>query len=172
MPTVRSQLLEGIRYAYPEPFEVLNPPDKLGEMIFSGPTPQPVGGTEPHFGVTDGILHRGSKRTGLTHGQASPGECKIIPRNPSGRAQRTHDAPRIGAQRNPPYDFWTESFSPLFRVELSFAHANRPSSARGVFDHIAGFPQLGTNVLRGIGSSTSIAEEIFNVLAQASVLPV
>ena len=41
MPTVRSQLLEVIRDAYPETFEGLAPSKQLGERIFSGPTPHP-----------------------------------------------------------------------------------------------------------------------------------
>ena len=41
MPTVRSQLLEVVRDAYPETFEGLAPSKQLGERIFSGPTPHP-----------------------------------------------------------------------------------------------------------------------------------
>jgi hypothetical protein len=41
MPTVRSQLLEVIRDAYPETFEGLTPSKPLGESVFSGPTPHP-----------------------------------------------------------------------------------------------------------------------------------
>ena len=41
MPTVRSQLLELIRDAYPETFEGVMPTKPLGETIFSGPTPHP-----------------------------------------------------------------------------------------------------------------------------------
>ena len=41
LPTVRSQLLEAIRDAYPEIFEGLAPSKSLGEGVFSGPTPHP-----------------------------------------------------------------------------------------------------------------------------------
>ena len=41
MPTVRSQLLEVVRDAYPETFEGLSPSKQLGESVFSGPTPHP-----------------------------------------------------------------------------------------------------------------------------------
>jgi hypothetical protein len=41
MPTVRSQLLEVVRDAYPETFEGLTPSKPLGESVFSGPTPHP-----------------------------------------------------------------------------------------------------------------------------------
>jgi hypothetical protein len=41
MPTVRSQLLEAVRDAYPETFEGLTPSKPLGESVFSGPTPHP-----------------------------------------------------------------------------------------------------------------------------------
>ena len=41
MPTVRSQLLEVVRDAYPETFERLSPSKPLGESIFNGPTPHP-----------------------------------------------------------------------------------------------------------------------------------
>ena len=41
MPSVRSQLLEVVRDAYPETFEGLGPSKPLGESIFSGPTPPP-----------------------------------------------------------------------------------------------------------------------------------
>jgi hypothetical protein len=41
MPTVRSQLLEAVRDAYPETFEGLTPSRPLGESVFSGPTPHP-----------------------------------------------------------------------------------------------------------------------------------
>ena len=41
MPTVRSQLLEVVRDAYPETFEGLSPSKPLGESVFSGPTPHP-----------------------------------------------------------------------------------------------------------------------------------
>ena len=41
MPTVRSQLLEVVRDAYPENFEGLAPSKPLGENVFSGPTPHP-----------------------------------------------------------------------------------------------------------------------------------
>ena len=41
MPTVRSQILEVIRDAYPETFEGLVPSKPLGESVFSGPTPHP-----------------------------------------------------------------------------------------------------------------------------------
>ena len=41
MPTVRSQLLEAVRNAYPETFEGLAPAKQLGERVFSGPTPHP-----------------------------------------------------------------------------------------------------------------------------------
>ena len=41
MPTVRSQLLEVIRDAYPETFEGLAPAKPIGESVFSGPTPHP-----------------------------------------------------------------------------------------------------------------------------------
>ena len=41
MPTIRSQLLEVIRDAYPETFEGLIPSKPLGESVFSGPTPHP-----------------------------------------------------------------------------------------------------------------------------------
>ena len=41
LPTVRSQLLELVRDAYPETFEGLVPSRPLGESIFSGPTPHP-----------------------------------------------------------------------------------------------------------------------------------
>jgi hypothetical protein len=41
MPTIRSQLLEAVRDAYPETFEGLTPSRPLGESVFSGPTPHP-----------------------------------------------------------------------------------------------------------------------------------
>jgi len=41
MPTVRSQILEVVRDAYPETFEGLGPSKPLGENVFSGPTPHP-----------------------------------------------------------------------------------------------------------------------------------
>jgi len=41
MPTVRSQLLEAIRDAYPVTFEGLDPSKTLGENVFGGPTPHP-----------------------------------------------------------------------------------------------------------------------------------
>jgi hypothetical protein len=41
MPTVRSQLLEVVRDAYPETFEGLTPSKPLGERVFSGQTPHP-----------------------------------------------------------------------------------------------------------------------------------
>ena len=41
LPTVRSQLLELVRDAYPETFEGLVPSKALGEDVFSGPTPHP-----------------------------------------------------------------------------------------------------------------------------------
>ena len=41
MPTVRSQILEVVRDAYPETFEGLAPSKPLGESVFSGPTPHP-----------------------------------------------------------------------------------------------------------------------------------
>ena len=41
LPTVRSQLLEFVRDAYPESFEGLSPSGPLGESAFSGPTPHP-----------------------------------------------------------------------------------------------------------------------------------
>ena len=41
MPTVRSQILEVVRDAYPETFEGLSPSKPLGETVFSGRTPHP-----------------------------------------------------------------------------------------------------------------------------------
>jgi len=41
MPTVRSQILEVVRDAYPETFEGLSPSRPLGERVFSGRTPHP-----------------------------------------------------------------------------------------------------------------------------------
>ncbi|KAF9646058.1 hypothetical protein BDM02DRAFT_3189181 [Thelephora ganbajun] len=41
MPTVRSQLLEVVRDAYPETFEGLDPSEALGETAFGGQTPHP-----------------------------------------------------------------------------------------------------------------------------------
>ena len=41
LPTVRSQLLELVRGAYPETFEGLDPSKPLGENVFSGPAPHP-----------------------------------------------------------------------------------------------------------------------------------
>ena len=41
MPSIRSQLLEVVRDAYPETFEGLAPSKPLGESVFSGPTPHP-----------------------------------------------------------------------------------------------------------------------------------
>jgi len=41
LPTVRSQILEIVRGAYPETFEGLGPSKPLGESIFSGRTPHP-----------------------------------------------------------------------------------------------------------------------------------
>ena len=41
MPTVRSQLLEVVRDAYPETFEGLDPSRQIGECVFSGPIPHP-----------------------------------------------------------------------------------------------------------------------------------
>ncbi|KAF9646056.1 hypothetical protein BDM02DRAFT_3189179 [Thelephora ganbajun] len=41
MPTVRSQLLEVVRDAYPETFEGLDPSKVLGERVFGGKTPHP-----------------------------------------------------------------------------------------------------------------------------------
>ena len=41
MPTVRSQLLEVVRRAYPETFEGLGPSTQIGESVFSGQTPHP-----------------------------------------------------------------------------------------------------------------------------------
>ena len=41
MPTLRSQLLEVVRDAYPETFEGPTPSTPLGESIFSGPAPHP-----------------------------------------------------------------------------------------------------------------------------------
>ena len=41
LPTVRSQLLELVRDAYPETFEGLVPSKPLGENAFSGPSPHP-----------------------------------------------------------------------------------------------------------------------------------
>jgi len=41
MPTIRSQILEVIRGAYPETFEGLGSSKPLGESVFSGQTPHP-----------------------------------------------------------------------------------------------------------------------------------
>jgi hypothetical protein len=41
MPTIRSQLLDIVRNAYPETFEDLDSSKALGESVFSGPTPHP-----------------------------------------------------------------------------------------------------------------------------------
>ena len=41
MPTVRPQLIEVIRDAYPESFEGVTPTKSLGENVFSGRTPHP-----------------------------------------------------------------------------------------------------------------------------------
>ena len=41
LPTVRSQLLEFVRDAYPETFEGLSPSKALGGSVFSGPAPHP-----------------------------------------------------------------------------------------------------------------------------------
>ena len=41
MPTVRPQMLDVVRDAYPENFEGLVPSKLLGERVFSGPTPHP-----------------------------------------------------------------------------------------------------------------------------------
>jgi len=41
MPTIRSQLLEVVRDAYPETFEGLGPSKPLGESVFSGRAPHP-----------------------------------------------------------------------------------------------------------------------------------
>ena len=41
LPTVRSQLLELVRDAYPETFEGLVPSKPVGENVFSGPAPHP-----------------------------------------------------------------------------------------------------------------------------------
>ena len=41
MPTVRPQLIEVVRDAYPETFEGLTPTKSLGENVFSGQTPHP-----------------------------------------------------------------------------------------------------------------------------------
>ena len=41
MPTVRSQILEVIRDAYPVTFEGLDPSKVLGESVFNGTTPHP-----------------------------------------------------------------------------------------------------------------------------------
>ena len=41
MPTVRSQLLEVVRDAYPETFQGLSPSEPLGESMFSGQAPHP-----------------------------------------------------------------------------------------------------------------------------------
>ena len=41
LPTVRSQILELVRDAYPETFEGLVPSKALGESVFSGPIPHP-----------------------------------------------------------------------------------------------------------------------------------
>jgi hypothetical protein len=41
MPTVRSQLLDVVRDAYPETFKGLDPSKALGESVFSGPAPHP-----------------------------------------------------------------------------------------------------------------------------------
>ena len=41
MPTVRPQVLDIVRDAYPDTFEGLDPSKPIGEGIFSGPTPHP-----------------------------------------------------------------------------------------------------------------------------------
>jgi len=41
MPSIRSQILEVVRDAYPATFEGLGPSKPLGEDVFSGPTPHP-----------------------------------------------------------------------------------------------------------------------------------
>ena len=41
MPTVRSQMLDVVRDAYPETFEALAPSKTFGERVFSVPTPHP-----------------------------------------------------------------------------------------------------------------------------------
>jgi len=41
MPTIRSQILEGVRDAYPDTFNGLDPSKPLGESVFNGPTPHP-----------------------------------------------------------------------------------------------------------------------------------
>jgi hypothetical protein len=41
MPSLRAQLLETIRDAYPENFEGLDPSKTLGENVFDGPKPHP-----------------------------------------------------------------------------------------------------------------------------------
>ena len=41
MPTVRSQLIEVVRDAYPETFDGVMPTKTLGENVFDGPTPHP-----------------------------------------------------------------------------------------------------------------------------------
>ena len=41
MPAVRSRILDIIHDAYPETFEGLSPSKRIGEKVFSGPTPHP-----------------------------------------------------------------------------------------------------------------------------------
>ena len=57
----------------------------------------------------------------------------------TGVSRRVQDYPQVTLrglvtlrESEPPYDFWTKSFSPLFRVESSFPHANQPSSTRSL----------------------------------------
>ena len=85
--------------------------------------PQPLRPAETCICVTNGILHGSPKGSEFVDGRRSTTTRHAFPCDPSVRDQRTHDTPPSRAQRDPPFDFWTERLSPLLRSRLSLTHS-------------------------------------------------
>ena len=157
MPTVRSQLLEVIREAYPETFEGLGPSKQIGENVFSGPTPHPneVLNLFVQQNLTSALpmaYYMGAQR----------GLDSLMDRRLPASARLTPETLQVAIR----------GLMTLREVELSGtarlisgAQSTHPCSAlncpartptgpvaleayKKVFDHIVGSSRLGTNVLQ------------------------
>ena len=157
MPTVRSQVLDVVRDAYPETFEGLAPSKQLGESIFSGTIPHPneVLNLFVQQNITSALpmAYYMAARRGLDSlmDRHLPASARLPPEILQVAIRGLMTLREVELNETHRLVFGLKGSHPCSVSNCPSRSPTSPAALEAyqkVFDHLVGSPQLGTKVLQ------------------------